>query len=587
MFVPRKQSSKRRTRTQSDLGETDDNVQNQTAIQTLKAPSTTAALSRVGTSKALRSRLRPPPTVPGYEKPESVGPNKATTSRYSSQELEDLRLGTASVASLPIVTVAADGKQKNNTENAGASRATLENLITKGTDQATLPSRDAVAVDDDPPPPTPAQENEVGTDQKSRIIYRSTNTAEPFTKQWDCFGDKDESFTDREDDDEDNVPIVVINDKDVKIGDGTDSGSDSEQAREDSLWQRELLQRAGISATTASRLAESERDRQDEVIIREMDVVGFAGSDESALHTLVVDMEARCETALKDADGNRDKLERIQKAIEVCENKVDEAEQIEKKEMERAKYYRELQGDMELLCRELRKHRKRMLLLREARIEDLRKRGEAVEEYLKDGMDEYGRVRRAGTGARWIEHVDNESTMVDKEVEEIVKDMPVGLRNVYDVIERVTEWKEVFGQDYEQILGDAGTGRLIGALATCERNIDWVVDVNEGQRHAALTCYGGTEEIEMFVGAEWRPSDTDSCERVGKIVGCVMKVIDDRERKTLVDVMTERLDLELSACDTSGDCLWRSDVEKGVSVLSRWVEIGEIDILMDQGGVSE
>lgn len=586
MFVPRKQSSKRRTRTQSGSGGADDNEQNQTTIQTLKTPSTTAALSRAVTSKALRSRLRPPPTVPGYETPESVAPNKVTTSRYSSQALEDLRLGTASVSSIPIVTVAADGKRNNNRENTGASRATLENLIAKGNDQTTFLSRDAVAVDDDPPP-TPAQAKEIGTDQKSRKIYRCTNTAEPFTKQWNFFGDKNESFTEREDGDEDIVPIVAVTDKDVNIRDGMDSSSDSEQAREDSLWQRELLQRAGISATTASRLAESERDRQDEEIIREMDVVGFAGSDEDALHTLVADMEARCETALKDVDGNRDKLERIQRAINVCKSNVEEAEVIEKKELGRAKFYRELQKDMELLCKELRKHRKRMLLLREARIKDLRKRGEAVEEYLKEGVDEYGRVRRAGSGARWIEYVDDESTMVDKEIEEIVKDMPGGLRNVYDVIERVTEWKEVFGQDYEQILGDVGTGRLIGALATCERNIDWVVDVNEDQRHAALKSYGGTEEIEMFVGAEWRPSDTDSCERVGKIVGCVMKVIDEKERKTLVDVVTKRLDLEVSACDTSGDCLWRNDVEKGVSVLSRWVEIGEINILMDQGGVSE
>lgn len=583
MFVPRKQSSKRRMRTQSDSVDTGDKVQNQTPTQTLKASSSGPMLPRAGTSKPFRSRLRPTPETPGYEKPDSVTSNKASTSRYSSQELENLRLGTASVASLPIITATASQKDHHNTETVivPAKRTSSDDNVRPASVQ-----HDAVAVDDDPPPPTPARRNESFIDKKSRTIYRSASTAEPFTKQWDLFGDRDDSLTDRELGDENDVPVVVAG-KSAKSSEQLDGSSDSEQAREDNLWQRELLQRAGISATTASRLAQSERDRQDEEVIRGTDLFGYVGLDDSTLQTMVADMEGRRETALKDVDGNREKSEQIQHAIDVCQSKVEEARELENKEMERANFYRELQGDVESLCREMCKYRKQMLSVRKGRIEKQRKQGEAVEEFLHNGVDEYGRVRRAGSGARWIEYVNNESADVDKEVQEIVKDMPVGLRSVCDVIKRVTRWKEVFGKDYEQILGDVGTGRLVGAVATCEQSIDWVVDLNECQLRTALKVCGGTEEIEMFVRAEWRPSDKGSCERIGKIVGCVTSVMDERERKTVMDVVKRRLDLEVSACDTSGDKSWRKDVENGVSVLSRWVEIGDIDSAMDRSGVSE
>lgn len=580
MFVPRKQSSKRRVRSQSDLNEDVGKGTTETATQALKTPSTTPILPKAGSSKSGRLRLRPTPVVPGYEKPDSATVNQVSTSRYSTQELESLRLGTASVASLPIVTA---GVEHEAEQSVGASTAATANVKVTGADvQSASVSKGALAVDDDPPPPTPAEANEIYKDSKTGTVYRHADVAEPFSKQWDVFGDKDEYFMEQDFSNENDAPVVVVTDKDGAVNNkqlNSGSGSDSEHVREDNLWQRELLQRAGISATTASRLAQSERDRQDEEIVREMNLNGLGGLEESRLQSILDELESRFDSAAKDADAHGGKLERVQQTVTGCLRKVEEARQQEKKGCVRVEFYEKLKGDMEGLCRELRKHRKRMLSVRERRIAEYRKRGEAVEEFLRGGVDEYGRERRAGSGARWIEYDDGDAD-VDKEVQEIVKDMPVGLRSVYDVIARVAKWKELFGQDYEKILGDVGTGRMIGALATCERNVDWVVDVSDCQRRAALSVSDGIDEIEMFVRAKWRPSDRESCERVGKIVGCVTRVMDDGEKKTVVDVVRRRLDLEVASCDTSGDRPWREDVEKGMDALSQWMEIEEMKSVM-------
>lgn len=559
MFVPRKQSAKRRVR--RHLEEPEKSTSASPVPQTLlKASSVSAQLTNVPPSKSSRIRLRPTPDVPGYERPKSPNPNNGATSRYSREQLQILRLSTEIVTSLPVVSTAEP--------TTSAPLASFSESSFRLSPQPNLSESMARAVDDDPPPPDPSHIIRQPVVKASEPMKPSFALPEPFSKEWMQPVVDDASSSDHPLAQED-APVVLM-----KSGksDGEDSNSDvdSEQAREDGLWQRQLLQRAGINSATTSRLTQSEGDRQDEHIIREMHLQGKIPPVEGTLENILKEVEDHYKRSECDAEEWSEKAVRLFCVVRETKKLLENVRERAQKDFEVVKFYESLATDVESLCMSLCRHREKMVLIRERRIAKYRERGARMEKFLQCGADEFGRTRRAGCGPRWLQENDSrEKEEVDEDLKEIVNDMPSKLRNVGNVIARFSEWRELLDKDYRSVLGDVGMGRLVGALATCEPHLEWVLQVNDEQLCEAMSVVNVLEEVEVFVEAEWRPSDMNNCESVGKIVGNVVQAAGDVGKIKVLGALKRRLEWDLGASTAIGDSDWEHEALAGWKQLSQ------------------
>lgn len=565
VFVRRKQSTKRRSRAPLDSTDTP-LAPRPTAAPPAKAPSANAssanALSanaqtanaqtanafphpRLTAKRAPRARLRAPPPVLGYDATDPVAqPVPTLHPRYSNAELNALRVSTA-------------------------NRQANQHLPT-----AAQPSPAATErpVPDDAPPsaPTPTPPSVPTPTPLPRVGGADANgRADPFSKEWRRTPNAERL---------DSAPSLADAELEADAAPFTYGGvredsDDAEHAEHERHWQTQLLRRAGVDVRAATQVARTHHDRQQQRAARARFLHLCDGGDDDdvdivkgrmALETMLVDVARKRDEARLIVHAAVGKEASILAAIASAERAQQHMTDCSRADGDTLLFYEDFARDIDLLGALLGNKRAEMLQVRDARLAYLHKRAVLVKDFLQGGTDEFGRIRRAGTGSRFPEE-DNAlqsqfNGMLHSE-QDVLSDVPEALRSIGKLAHRFDEWRAHFADDYAHAFGDAALGRMAGALGSCEPDLYWLGLLNERQRVEACSVCDVVEEAMETVRARWQPTDEPSCDAMCAMVQAVVHEVKDGRRMALA--VRERVEDELCAAQLAADAPWTWEAVRG------------------------
>lgn len=649
LFARKKQSKKRRSRStfEPSIQSTSSTPTPQNATPTSSAvpknqkPPTNTSLSLPPLStRPARSRLRAPPTVPGYDQPapDSHLSKQAQTS-YSAHELNALRLDTASTtptephnsksvdepSSVTKSNISEPCKKPSTCHPAAQTKPqtklNLQNIspeTASGTESAQ--SRRGLGIGSSSALKTiPFRPTHVSTaigsagcpansiDRKKAPML--SRQADPFSEEWGRgFDDDQPAFLQASIDDDAIQPSLRLGRSAVD-----NVGYDATNGSEDNEWHEQLLRRAGVNISEASRRTDDDAFRRDDRIIRDelasfdqqihqMDETDSEDVTDienalSVLHSLTLDLEVDCAQA---QTFERKELEQSQKLNEIkakSETRISSIQVDLQTENDAHQFYLELERDLNTLTHALLHKREELLSIRQERIAKLQGMALSVEEVLEKGEDEFGRVRRPGSGLQAKSNMQTSDHHTHPNQNRNIpltatgessqhgflhplSDLNTSLRDPLKLLDRFAHWEREFPVDYKDALGDFSCGRMVAAVATCEQSLEWFMSLNNLQRVEACKVCDLIEEMGWTVRARWNPVDSSSCQWFGRILRAFYTTFSSpdkdyhvEQRQRLNEAIRRRVTVEKKAALNIADDHWVASILNGASSLRH--EIGE------------
>lgn len=650
LFARKKLSKKRRSRstfepsTQSTSSVATAKNATETSAAVLnnqKTPTHTSSLSLPPLStRPARSRLRAPPTVPGYDQP---APNSQVTKQaqtsYSAHELNALRLDTAST------TPTAPYSSKSVSEPSVVTKNNLSEACKKPSDcQPTAQTEPQTKPQPQNVPTETASDTksaqlrrglEIASSSALRTMpFRPTNVsrtigsagrpadsmdgkkapmlsrqADPFSDEWGRgFDDDQPAFLQASIDDDAIQPTLRLSRSTVE-----DVGYDGTNGSEDNEWHEQLLRRAGINVSEASRRTDDDAFRRDDRIIRDelaafdqhgqqMDEVDSENVTNienalSVLHSLTLDLKADCEQAQVFEKKELEQSQKLNETKAQSETRISSIEIDLQTENDTYQFYLELERDLNTLANALLHKREEMFSIRQERIAKLQEVALSVELVLERGEDEFGRVRRPGSGlqsksidlqpsdyhaSRNDVSDDSLSAMGEYSkngVQHPLADLNASLRDPLKLLDRFAHWERDFPADYKEALGDFSCGRMVAAVATCEHSLEWFMSLNILQRVEACKVCDLIEELGWTVRARWNPVDNSSCQWFGQLLRAFYSTFSSpdkdhhiEQRLRLNEAIRRRVTIEKKAALNIEDDHWVASILNGASSLRREIE---------------
>lgn len=540
-FFRRKQSKKRRPRTTFEPPDSSNLDPIVSSKSTVTTPTASVSTLQSGTERS-RLRLRPPPTVFGYETIPTAS-DAVADSRYSAEELSALRSSTKSIP-LPFVK-----------HQSAASSLTARPLP------------------DDPPPPvhpsvpvrkglSPSKSEQY--EQSQSNLRSPVKLADPFSEEWGR-GIEDQPCIRLDSDDE--IHVRMHNGPTVeKLA----SGSGDEDDENDDEWHQQLLRRAGINLSTASKKSEGDAFLHDEYIMRDLLLTDEFPEDESMATLLgnsLTDIAIHREHAEHFAKGEIEKCAKLNRIVNDSNSSRKNSNDISQTDINTEKFYCQFASEMEQLSLSLKENRVNMLQFRKMRLTRLQQRASFVVDYLKKDVDEFGRMRRLG-------HV---AEIPCDEIEPLsaihpLSNIPEDQRNIIKLAARFALWKQRFPEDYSAHRGDVGLGRIVGALSTCEATLTWLTLLSREQRLEACKVVDVVEEATLVLRATWLPTDVQNCEDVGRILIALLECTEEEKEYELLATIEDRVAFELAAAEDANDCTWVWKLLNGTLLLTKITE---------------
>lgn len=537
-FFRRKHPKKRRHRATFEPSDSPNLDPIISASSIAQAPTISVPTLRNATQLS-QPRLRPRPTVSGYETTLTV-PDKETDSRYSAKDLSALRSSTTSVP-LPILK---------------PPPASL--------------SLCARPLPDDPPPPVqpnvqvcnqPCPSKLGQCEQSQKDVGLRARLADPFSEEWGR-GIEDQPYVHLESDDEIHIDLEL-----GSVDDKLAICSDLEYNEKDDEWHKQLLRRAGINFSSTWKKSEEEEFAQDECIIRDILLTDELDEDESMVGLLrksVNDVLVLRDNAEHNANGEIEKCTKLNRIVNDSNLSRQKTNCVTQIDIDAEKFYSQFANDMEQLSLFLRSNRVNMLQFRKDRVTRLQQQASFVVDYLKKGVDEFGRKRRSGQGAQ-IPVDGNKPIAITHPFSGILDNQ----WNITKLAARFAQWKERFPEDYSTYRGDVGFGRIVGALSTCEEKLDWLISLSSEQRIEACAVVNVVEEAALVLRATWLPTDIQSCEDIGHVLHALFGCLEEGKESELLAAMENRIAIELSAAEAVTDGSWVWKLLNGTLVLAK------------------